>query len=303
MTKTAQSAWRLVATRLGFAEGPVALPDGRLACVESVGRIVVTEGPAADADHVVTLAEVPGAPNGLALGPDGALYVANNGGLRVWENPRRYEDTGEDGVIQRVALDGSVSVMAEQLPGRRPHRPNDLCFDTDGRLYFTDSGNWEALSGPRGSEGRPLNYRGGQVFVRQPDGDVSPILDVPDFPNGIALTPDGSALLVARTLSGLITRHPLDTDGVPCGKASVFADLSPQHIGPDGIDFDSRGRLYVAGPSADAIAVLDPGGALVSVIHSPVIGMGPTNLVAEHDLLWVTFGRAGALGHLDLTTI
>ncbi|MCW2751530.1 MAG: hypothetical protein JWR83_2640, partial [Aeromicrobium sp.] len=68
-----------LADGLGFVEGPVALPDGRVALTSiSEGAVFVVDPGTASVDRI----PVGGGPNGLALGPQGRLYVAQNGG--VW---------------------------------------------------------------------------------------------------------------------------------------------------------------------------------------------------------------------------
>src|SRR5215217_7395432 len=69
---------RVVATGLGFPEGPVVLSDGSVLCVElRHGRLVRVAGDGS----VDAVAELGGSPNGAAIGPDGAVYVCNSGGF------------------------------------------------------------------------------------------------------------------------------------------------------------------------------------------------------------------------------
>ncbi|HSZ74630.1 MAG TPA: hypothetical protein VK779_07415, partial [Rhizomicrobium sp.] len=66
-----------LASGLGFPEGPVAMDDGSIILVE-MGAGKITRIKKDGSRH--TVAEPGGGPNGLAIGPDGALYVCNNGG-------------------------------------------------------------------------------------------------------------------------------------------------------------------------------------------------------------------------------
>src|SRR3977135_2310248 len=69
---------RVLATDLEFPEGPVVMPDGSVVLVEIRGRRL-TRGWPGGGKQVV--AEIPGGPNGAAMGPDGKIYVCNNGGF------------------------------------------------------------------------------------------------------------------------------------------------------------------------------------------------------------------------------
>ena len=69
---------RVLATGLEFPEGPVAMPDGSVVLVEIRGRRltrVYRDG------RKEVVAQIPGGPNGAALGPDGKMYICNNGGF------------------------------------------------------------------------------------------------------------------------------------------------------------------------------------------------------------------------------
>ena len=69
---------RVLATDLEFPEGPVVMPDGSVVLVEIRGRRLTRVWPDGRKEVV---AQIPGGPNGAALGPDGKMYVCNNGGF------------------------------------------------------------------------------------------------------------------------------------------------------------------------------------------------------------------------------
>jgi gluconolactonase len=66
-----------VAAGLRFPEGPIAMPDGSVVVVEMFGPRLTRVLPDGRTE---VIAEIPGGPNGAAVGPDGAVYVCNNGG-------------------------------------------------------------------------------------------------------------------------------------------------------------------------------------------------------------------------------
>ncbi len=204
---------RVVASGLKFPEGPVYLGDGVVAVAEMQGGSVAR----VTADGTVTrFTGLGGGPNGAALGHDGAIYVANNGGLSARTDGKGYWYAEEqfDGRVQRIDPDGTVTTVADQLPGEAPHRPNDLCFGPDGRLYVTDSRNWEDMR----------NLQPGRIVAIAPDGAVAQLAEVPAMPNGIAFGPSGDKLFVAQTLTRKILVYPWSaTAGL--GEPEVFCQL------------------------------------------------------------------------------
>src|SRR5690349_15637794 len=65
-----------VTTGLKFPEGPIAMPDGSVILVEMFGPRLTRVLPDGRKE---TVADVPGGPNGAAVGPNGDIYVCNNG--------------------------------------------------------------------------------------------------------------------------------------------------------------------------------------------------------------------------------
>jgi gluconolactonase len=133
-----------VANGLRFPEGPVAMPDGSVVVAEMFGERVTRVG--ADGATSV-IAEIRGGPNGLAVGPDGALYVCNNGGSYTPFEigglllPGAFDrDRYSGGLIQRLDLDGTVIDLYTNCDGRPLRSPNDLVMDGHGGFYFSDHG-------------------------------------------------------------------------------------------------------------------------------------------------------------------
>lgn len=279
---------RVHAEGLGFPEGPVIVPGGGVAFVDLThAKIrVYLDGLCRE------ICSLPGAPNGMRLGPDGALYVCNNGGIGPkaigelqWSEPQI------NGRLQRVQMDGTWKDFATELPGERPNRPNDLVFTPAGAIVFTDPQNWEAL----GAAKTQSQYHGGQLLLAQPDGKVRRLAQMTGFPNGLVFHPDG-ALLVGITMEHRIVRFPWLGDRV--GPAEEWLRFDDK-FAPDGMAFDGD-RLFVTGSSGDRIAVVDPSARILEMIDTGA-GSDPTNCCVGEGVLWVTLGIPGRLISIDLS--
>jgi gluconolactonase len=228
---------RVVAEALGFTEGPVWTRDARL-LVTSIDHGVVYEIDAAG--RATVIAETGGGPNGLTEDADGALYVAQNGGIFGANSRSRKPATPG---IQQIE-GASVRYLAEGLGA-----PNDLCFGPDGRLYFTDPRGWA----------RPDDLPPGRVYALAAEGAPELLAEGPAFTNGIAFGPDASRLYVAETFSRRVLVYPLR--GSALGEPEEFCKIDPGM--PDGMCFDAGGQLYVAATVAEEIQVFDTKGAVV----------------------------------------
>src|SRR5260370_30130787 len=96
---------RIVATGLGFPEGPVAMQDGSVIVTEIRNNRCSRITPDGKAS---LFSATGGGPNGLAVGPDGALYCCNNGGSRYVEGLSMGQGPHPDyksGSIQRIDRD------------------------------------------------------------------------------------------------------------------------------------------------------------------------------------------------------
>jgi len=270
----------IVAEGLDFPEGPVWLGPNRVAVTEIRGQCIsLWENGTLKRRVAVT----GGGANGATLGPDGALYVANNGGVSLGHEGKWMAPQPLTGRIQRVTLDGKVSDVATKLPGDAPNRPNDICFGPDGLLYYTDPHNWEELP-----EVKP-----GRVARTTLDGKVELLATVPLFPNGIAFGVD-DRLYVAQSM----TQKILVMDSVPEPTIKEFATLPEGY--PDGFCFDRAGQLYCAGSLGDVVVVFDPDGKVAEVIP---MGQGsePTNCCLGDGVLYVTLSGPGQLVTLPIS--
>jgi gluconolactonase len=263
----------VVAEQLEFPEGPVWLGPRRVAFTEIRGQRVSLWANG----KVETVARTGGGANGATLGPDGALYVANNGGISYGHEGLWTAPDPIPGRIQRVTLAGEVRDVAVDLPGVPPHRPNDLCFGPDGLLYYTDPHNWEDLA----------NLGVGRVARMTLDGEVELVAEVPRFPNGIAFGPD-DRLYVAQSM----TQRILVLDPRPGAEPVPHCRLPTGF--PDGFCFDTAGRMYVCGSLGDVLYVFAPDGTVAEEIAMGA-GSEPTNCCLGDGALYVTLAGTGRL--------
>jgi sugar lactone lactonase YvrE len=201
--------------------------DGRVYAGLEDGRVVRVAGPGAP---VETVARLPGRPLGLEfLGSDELLVCASDAGLLA------------------VGLaDGRVRTVVDRVDGRPLLGCNNAAVADDGTIYFSESSTRFPV--PRWREDLIEQTRTGRLFRRAPDGAVTEILGGLDFANGVALSADGSFVVVAETGSCRLQRVWLTGDRA--GRAEVFVADVGGH--PDNVALGSDGLLWVAiaGPRA-----------------------------------------------------
>jgi gluconolactonase len=260
----------VIADGLGFTEGPVWLPDGRVALTSISHGCVYIVDPSGSR---LTRIDTGGGPNGLARSADGTLYVAQNGG--AWGA----SGSAEPGV--QVITGSRVDYLVEGLGA-----PNDLAFGPDGRLWITDTRAEFDISTPEA--GPP-----GHVYATDvASGDTRQVLDDgPVFVNGLGFDPDGLRLLVTATLSSRLLSYSLSGFGAP--------ELVHTFVNgwPDGMAVSARGDYWVALTGADRIDVVDAGGRRVGQVGMPA-GSLPTNVCIggeSSDELFVTAAQSQAL--------
>lgn len=265
----------LIASGLGFPEGPVWMPDGTLLCVELKNRRVDRIHPDG---RIEVIAEPGGSPNGLAIGPDGAGYVCNSGGwgfteimgITVTETYQPEDYSG--GRIERVDLDtGEVTVLYTECDGNPLMGPNDLVFDTTGNMWFTDHGKIRARERDHGG-----------VYYAAPDGSsISEVIYPLESPNGIGLSPDGSMLYVAETHTGRVIEWPVEAPGVVGRpglighRGEVLAGLPGMQL-LDSLAVDAEGYVVVGTLVNGGLTVIAPDGS--SVEHVPLPDLLVTNV-------------------------
>jgi gluconolactonase len=286
-----------IASGLGYPESPVPLSDGGFLVVDIKAGSLLRYRLGSDgkylADPPIDLRDPSGklgsGPNGAAIGPDGCVYVCNDGGKQFLELPVTRESDGvkwilsvtgdaasdyAGGYIQRVHLDtGEVEMwcapdsVGDPVPNCSKEKyskmdlssPDDIIFDSSGGFWFTDWGN---------SKGRSREITGIYYVAA---GSRTPIEVIPfrSAPNGIVISPDGKRLYVAETYSRWVVYWKLGGPGkIKCNRRTLdgayILNASLEGGGIlDSMRLDEEGNLYVATMLPNGLDPFKPGGITV----------------------------------------
>jgi gluconolactonase len=287
---------RILADGLGFPEGPVVMRDGSVFITEINGGWISR----ITADGTYARLGAPGGgPNGIARGPDGALYVCNNGG--AYYPPGHFAGAGPSadyagGYVDRVdPATGERRRLYGECDGNRLSAPNDIVFDRHGGFYFTDLGK------------RYKRHRDhGGLYYALPDGSSIREIAYPIVsPNGIALSPDETILYVADTESARLWAFDIEAPGVirkapfPSSHGGRLLAALPGFCRFDSLAVEASGNIAVATLLAGTITVFSPAGEVVRSVSMP--DTHPTNICfggEDMRTAYVTLSRRGAVAVL-----
>ena len=188
------------ASGLGHPEGPYELDDGRVIYANTYASAIGVWDPKTGKAGVY--ADVGGGPNACMLGSDGCVYSTQTPNVGSWAAPVHRPPS-----IQKTSPSGKAEILVTEADGVKFDGPNDLAFGPDGRLYFTDSGDWAPETKPHP----------GRIVVIAKNGKASVLEELDHvYPNGIVVEPDGSVVWVgvvhpegrAAQARRFQTRHP-----------------------------------------------------------------------------------------------
>lgn len=286
---------REIASGLKFPEGPIAMPDGSVVLVEIQRGTLSRVAP----DGTITVvAELGGGPNGAAIGPDGAVYVCNNGGFE-WHDiaglsvPGNQASDYSGGRIERVDLQtGKHQVFYAECDGHPLKGPNDLVFDADGGFWFTDHGKFRERDRDRTG-----------LYYARPDGSsIREVVFPLESPNGVGLSPDGTHLYVAETFTGRVwtwdVTGPGQLDGgapFAPGGGALLAGLPGFQLF-DSLAVDGDGNVCVATLVNGGITVMSPDGSRIE--HVPTGDPLTTNICFGGDDLRTAYITCSGTGRL-----
>ncbi|HZK99764.1 MAG TPA: SMP-30/gluconolactonase/LRE family protein [Caulobacteraceae bacterium] len=283
----------LVTEGLRFPEGPIAMADGSVIVTE-IKRGTLTRVTPDGTSTVV--ADCGGGPNGAAIGPDGAIWVTNNGGSFTWLEQNGLTIPGPTpashvgGSIQRVDIaSGKVETIYEACDDKPLIGPNDLVFDRQGGAWFTDHGCGTA-------EGRKF---GALCYARTDGSKIVRARDHLISPNGVGLSPDESVVYMADTQLGRLWAFDIASPGELAPQPGfapgrVIANLQGYQL-LDSLAVEAGGKVCVATIINGGVTAFDPDG---STEHFAFPDLVTTNICFGGEDMrdaWVTCSSTGKL--------
>jgi gluconolactonase len=289
---------RELAMGLAFPEGPVAMADGSVVICEVAGGCLTRVKPDGTTQMV---AKTSGGANGLAIGPDGALYVCNNGGSFTFVKRQELTIPGhapEDhagGRIERVNIStGDVEVLYDSCDGRRLIAPNDIVFDSQGGFWFTDYGR----------STKSARTHGALYYAKADGSQITQVLRELITPNGVGLSPDGNTVYYSETLPGRLWSLPLAAPGQAKksggGLPAHFVGAYPGLAYFDSLGVQADGAVCVATILAGGITTFWPNTSRMK--HTPLPDPFVTNVCwggRNMKTAYITMSGTGKLVAMD----
>lgn len=225
------------------------------------------------AGTVAEIARTPGFVLGLAVDGLGRIVACDSVDGAIW-----------------VVDHGKAGRLIDSVEGKPLRMPNFAAFAPDGTLYFTDSGGW--------------NLDAGLTVRLDPDGEAIVVDRTLDrFPNGCAVTADGSELWIIQSEGADVSRIDLRAGGRPERVVTLPGTV------PDGIAFTEDGGAVISCYRPDRIYHLAADGALEILAEDPqgtllaaptnicFVGEGRTDLVSANLGRWhLTLIESGLVG-------
>lgn len=250
------------ATPMGsFLEGPSFDRTGNLYVTDLAWGRIFKVSPKGDFDVVI---EYEGEPNGLAIHKDGRIFVADHK-LGIL-----YLKEGKPGP--------AVVPVVSRYHQQSFKGVNDLTFDPEGNLYFTDQGVTD-LADPTGC-----------VYRYTAAGKLEQLANCLPSPNGIVV--EKNLVYVAVTRGNAVWRLPLTPEGKVV-RLGVFLHLSGGR-GPDGMAMDEAGGLAVAHVDFGAVWIFSHRGEALYRVASCKSDM-VTNVAYQGNEIYITDSGSGCI--------
>jgi sugar lactone lactonase YvrE len=238
----------VVLDKMSFLEGP-RWHDGRIYVSDFYTHRVLCVAPGGEPEEV---AVVPGQPSGIGWLPDGRMLVVSMRDHKLL----RQEASGE--LVEHADL-------SEVATGHL----NDMVVAADGTAYVGNFG-FDLMGGAA--------FRPAPLVKVDPDGAVAVVSEPLLFPNGAAITPDGSTLVISESFGNRLSAFSIHADGTlgdrrdwaalgpPPTTDNVAEALGEAAFAPDGMCLDADGAAWVADAIGNRAVRLAEGGELLDEI-------------------------------------
>lgn len=240
---------RIICRGLDHPEGVAIASNGDLYAGGEAGQIYRIEKAS---ENCVCIAETGGFILGVTLDGLGRVYAC---------------DIGRREIVQ-CQKDGEVRTYAVGTQERPLVNPNFSVFDGEGRLFFTDSGDYWNPSG--------------SIWVIEPGARALPLTppDLP-FPNGLCLDSEKGYLYAVFSTRPKVVRFRLD--GSRLGAQREVVAKLPDGVVPDGIALDGERNLWAGFYVPDEIWRITPRGKVDKVMQDSTGELlnRPTNIALD----------------------
>lgn len=266
------SEWELVADNQKFPEGITWDFNGNLYSSNCYGNWITRISESKIDTFLLASDSTFSKTNGMIAFKDGSILACDFG----------------RGSIIKFSLNGAKETIIDGFEGIPLNRPNDLTFDENGNLYFTDPKSYASDI----LDGRVFYYN----FSTQ---NLIIVKDSLAFPNGIAVSPTSKHLYVCESAKSRILSFKINRDN-SLSEMNVFINLPGGD--PDGINFDVNGNLYVAHFGSGNLYIISPEGKILHQIKTP--GKKPSNIeFAGPDLktLYLTEDESNSIFKMTLS--
>jgi gluconolactonase len=252
---------QLISRNFSFTEGPAADRQGNIYFTDQPNNKIwkySTDG------HLSIFMDSAGRSNGMYIDKKGNLYSCADEQNQLW----------------KIDSHKRVTVLINDLNGKKLNGPNDLWVSPRGDIYFTDpyyQRSWWTRTKPE--------LAGEKVYVLlHGSRKVIPVVDTLQRPNGIVGTADGKYLYASDLQGGKTYRYTINKDG-SLSNAHLFVNM-----GSDGMTTDNQGNVYLTGRG---ITVFNSQGAQIA--HIPIPEGWTTNLAfggKNRNKLFITASEA-----------
>jgi gluconolactonase len=236
--------FRVIVSGVRGPEGPAIDAQGRLHLVSAEDASIIRVSSEGDLSQIAT---TDGRPNGLLFNKNGEMFVAD----------------AKRKAILRIGSNGKSEVFVDEFAGTQFGGPNDLCFLPNGDLLFTDP-----IRRPQPDPAISPVYR------VTPDGTVTAFANDLAFPNGIAVSVDGTQVFVSESRAQRLVAFTIDESGQLLDQQLIRRFREPGN--PDGMAVDVKGNILQTLPGIRAIAYVSAAGDLLDLYH--VSDWAPANL-------------------------